>query len=172
MEIFSELLVFRAGNSPVTGEFPTPSQWRGAFFFFFFDLRLNKRLSKQSWGWWSQTPSRSLWRHCNDIYHKSLKPCEQFFWMTCVYRADFRFGPSQWETSLQSNPVSHWLGAILESILIHVRIWYSSHLGGSTWLQCQGHTLPTLLPHKGSHNALHRTRDHTRCGYSLSGCQR
>ena len=33
----------------------------------FFDLRLNKRLSKQSWGWWLETPSRSLWRHCNAI---------------------------------------------------------------------------------------------------------
>ena len=31
----------------------------------FFDLRLNKRLSKQSWGWWFSTPSRSLWRRCN-----------------------------------------------------------------------------------------------------------
>ena len=33
----------------------------------FFDLRPNKRLSKQSWGWWSGTPSRLLWRHCNEI---------------------------------------------------------------------------------------------------------
>ena len=31
----------------------------------FFDLRLNKRLSKQSWGWWFKTLSRPLWRHCN-----------------------------------------------------------------------------------------------------------
>ena len=31
----------------------------------FFDLCLNKRLSKQSWGWWFSTPSRSLWRRCN-----------------------------------------------------------------------------------------------------------
>ena len=31
----------------------------------FFYLRLNKRLSKQSWGWWFETPSRPLWRHCN-----------------------------------------------------------------------------------------------------------
>ena len=31
----------------------------------FFDLRMNKRLSKQSWGWWFETPSPSLWRHCN-----------------------------------------------------------------------------------------------------------
>ena len=32
----------------------------------FFHLCLNKRLSKQSWGWWFETPSCSLWRHCND----------------------------------------------------------------------------------------------------------
>ena len=47
-ETFSALLAICAGNSPVTGEF----------------LRLNKRLSKQSWGWWFETPSRSLWRQC------------------------------------------------------------------------------------------------------------
>ena len=33
----------------------------------FFDLCLNEQLSKQSWGWWLETPSRSLWRQCNDI---------------------------------------------------------------------------------------------------------
>ena len=31
----------------------------------FFDLRLNKRLSKQSWGWWLETLSRPFWRHRN-----------------------------------------------------------------------------------------------------------
>ena len=31
----------------------------------FFDLRLNKRLSKQSWGWWFETLSHPLWRHRN-----------------------------------------------------------------------------------------------------------
>ena len=30
----------------------------------FFDLRLNKRLSKQSRGWWFETPTCQLWRHC------------------------------------------------------------------------------------------------------------
>ena len=34
-------------------------------FHVFFDLHLNKRLGKQSWGWWFEMPSRSLWRHCN-----------------------------------------------------------------------------------------------------------
>ena len=32
----------------------------------FFDLCLNKRLSKQWKGWWFETLSRPLWRHCND----------------------------------------------------------------------------------------------------------
>ena len=31
----------------------------------FFDLHLNKRLSIQWQGWWFETPSPSLWRHCN-----------------------------------------------------------------------------------------------------------
>ena len=34
-----------------------------------------------------------------------------------IIRADSRFAPSQWETALQSNAVSHWLGANLESAL-------------------------------------------------------
>ena len=33
----------------------------------FFDLRLNKRLSKQSRGWWFETPTHQLWRHCNGL---------------------------------------------------------------------------------------------------------
>ena len=33
----------------------------------FFDLRLNKRLSKQSRRRWFETPSCSLWRHCNAL---------------------------------------------------------------------------------------------------------
>ena len=34
-----------------------------------------------------------------------------------TFRADSRFGPSHWETSLQSNGISHWLGVSLESAL-------------------------------------------------------
>ena len=62
MEIFSALLVICAGNSPVPGEFPAPVTWS---FEVFFDLRLNNRFSKQSWGWWFETLSHPLWRHCN-----------------------------------------------------------------------------------------------------------
>ena len=32
-----------------------------------------KRLSKQSWGWWFETLSPPLWRHCNDSYFFFVK---------------------------------------------------------------------------------------------------
>ena len=35
----------------------------------------------------------------------------------CIYRADSRFVPSQWEKALLCNDVSHWLDANLESSL-------------------------------------------------------
>ena len=47
MEPFSALLDLCAGNSPVTGEFPSQKPVT-RIFDVFFDLRLNKRLSKQS----------------------------------------------------------------------------------------------------------------------------
>ena len=47
------------------GEFPTQRPVTRSFDVFF-DLRLNKRLSKQSWGWLFETQSCSLWRHRNE----------------------------------------------------------------------------------------------------------
>ena len=67
-KLFSPLLAICAGNS---GEFPTQRPVTRSFDVFF-DLRLNKRLSKQSWGWWFETPSRPLWRHCNGCNLKAL----------------------------------------------------------------------------------------------------
>ena len=51
---------------PVTGELPSqkPVTWSVDVFF---DLGLNKRLSKQSRHWWLKTWPRSLWRHSNAI---------------------------------------------------------------------------------------------------------
>ena len=64
METFSALLAICAGNSPVSGEFPAQRPVTRSFDVFF-DLCPNKRLSKQSWGWWFETQSGSLWRHSN-----------------------------------------------------------------------------------------------------------
>ena len=63
METFSALLTICAGNP---GEFLVQRPVTRSFDVFF-DLRLNKRLSKQSRSWWFETPSRPLYRHCNII---------------------------------------------------------------------------------------------------------
>ena len=64
IEIFSALLAICAGNSPVPGEFPTQRPVTRSFDVYF-DLRPNKRLCKQSWGWWFETLLCPLWRHSN-----------------------------------------------------------------------------------------------------------
>ena len=64
MKTFSALLAICAGNSPVPGEFPTQRPVTRSFDIYF-DLRPDKRLSKQSWGWRFETLSHTLWRHRN-----------------------------------------------------------------------------------------------------------
>ena len=61
------------------------------------------------------------WTHVTDSVHEHMK---------CM--ADSRTVPSQWETPLQSNAVSHWLGANLESALK----WLSGEYHGT--LQMEG----------------------------------
>ena len=71
---------------------PHKGQWRGAFDVSF-DLRMNNWLSKQSLGWWFETLSRPLWRHCNDkhayIASHYLNQC----WLIAyfAYRNGFQF---------------------------------------------------------------------------------
>ena len=38
----------------------------------YFDLRPNKRLSKQLWGWWFETQSRPLWCHRNENMYSNF----------------------------------------------------------------------------------------------------
>ena len=64
METFSALLAICAGNSSVPGEFPAQRPVTRSFDVFF-DLHPNKRLSKQWWGWWFETPSCPFWRYRN-----------------------------------------------------------------------------------------------------------
>ena len=54
------------GNHRSQVDSPHKGKWRKALMFSFFDLRLNKRLSKQSRRRWFETPSHPLWCHCND----------------------------------------------------------------------------------------------------------
>ena len=77
IETFSALLPLCAGNSPVTGEIPSQRPVTLSCDVFF-DLHLNKVLSKQSRGWWFETPWRSLWRHCNasDLSNQEYSPMQ------------------------------------------------------------------------------------------------
>ena len=58
------LLAICAGKSPAPGEFRAQRPVTRSFDVFF-DLRLNKRLSKQWWGWWFETLSRPVWCQVN-----------------------------------------------------------------------------------------------------------
>ena len=71
------------------GEFPTQRPVTRSFDVFF-DLRLNKRLSKQPWCWWFETPSWSLWRHCNGEQNTSEK-----YFVPCGHICPV-FPPSPW----------------------------------------------------------------------------
>ena len=79
--------IFRV-TGPLCGEFTGPGEFPAQrpvtrSFDVFFDLRPNKRWSKQPWGWWFETPSWSLWRQCNAItcYRCSMS----FRWHTLPY---------------------------------------------------------------------------------------
>ena len=96
------------------------------------------------------------------ILIKSIHPCptSTAFWQTTVglwygwiitshnficSSADSRRASNQWEISLQSNTDSHWLGANLESVLMHtITCRFSQPIAGS---QCVCQLLDTCSLH-------------------------
>ena len=74
MEKFSALLALGEGNPPVTCGFPSHKPVTRSFDDFF-DLRLNKQLSKQSRRRRFETPSRSLWRRRNQSSYAVYDIC-------------------------------------------------------------------------------------------------
>ena len=84
-KLFSALLAICAGNSPVAGEFPAQRPVIRSFDVFF-DLRLNKRLSKQSLDWWFETPTRPLWRHCNVIPGNMSSLSNHVIYLSILFR--------------------------------------------------------------------------------------
>ena len=96
--------IFRV-TGPLCGEFTGPGEFPAQrpvtrSFDVFFDLRPDKRLSKQPWGWWFETPSWSLWRQCNVLIGIAAN-C----WATVKgggYRNYFRLSPVR-DTSALAN---------------------------------------------------------------------
>ena len=109
------------------GEFPTQSPVTRSFDVFF-DLCLNKRLSKQSWGWWFETPSWSLWRQCNEmsllVVENSWIVCP--WWRICVSKQRDRAPSSKKEygDSRKRNRMKYDL-KILSRVVKHTQ---SSHI--------------------------------------------
>ena len=56
--------------------------------------------------------------HCKNCRHTFC--CVYCQLESTAHRADFSFAPSQWETPLQSNAVSHWLGAKFSISLVFI----------------------------------------------------
>ena len=90
METYSALLAICVGNSPVPSEF-RPQRPVTRSFDVFFDLHSNKRLSKQWWGWWFETPSCPWWRHCNDFQQLGYHLRFNFVAMRSEYDYAFPF---------------------------------------------------------------------------------
>ena len=85
MEIFSALLALC--NPPIIGGFPSQRPVTRSFDIFF-NLRLNKRFSKQSRRRWLEISSRSLKRHCT-VTNYTVKSCcclEEGVCVTAVLR--------------------------------------------------------------------------------------
>ena len=85
-------------RSPVKS--PHKGQWRGALMFRLI-CALNKRLSKQSWGWWFEMQSRSLWR-CTKGSKKKKKFMFLYLTGSCAILKIFH--PVKFTTNIQWNP--------------------------------------------------------------------
>ena len=102
-------------------------QWRGAFSVFF-HLRLDNWLSKHSWCWWFETPSCSLWRHCNALreYRPWNVPAKlQSVWSCCSHLRRLCLYSLSSKTSKQ---MSWNLEAARLDVIMIVSLWNLTHI--------------------------------------------
>ena len=118
MEPFSALLALCEGNSLVTVEFPTQRPVTRSFGVFL-ELRLNKRLSKQPWGWWFESLSRPLWRHRNDNLQCSRR---------CPYNIMSIFPCFE-----RPHDSAAFCAGFVHCKIWYDVIWYDMTLHGMTW---------------------------------------
>ena len=131
---FSALLAICAGNSPVPGEFPTQRPMTRSFDVFFY-LRPNKRLSKQWWGWWFETPSCPLWCHCN-VFEQVVESTDEI--------------PVIWDavTLLWNRPGQH----AVQNVWSVQEIWGRNHIAlvhnpwDDAWSSSTGIYLSDIMP--------------------------
>ena len=133
--------IFRV-TGPLCGEFTGPGDFPAQrpvtrSFGVFFDLRPNKQLSKQPRGWWFETPSLSLWRHCNDTYPEEIglpRAMAEMNTKAMGYRIPTTVKCKYWYTHLiikwywDINFLVSVLGIIELVILMHLWVNEISHL--------------------------------------------
>ena len=138
METFSASLAICAGNSPVPGEFPAQRPVTRSLCVFF-DLRLNKRLSKQSWGWWFETLSRPLWRHSNVLAKWAEIPVEHPQ-RSVVSMSHYRISPLRPRQNGR-----HFPDDILKCIFVNEKVWISIKISLKFVLKGPISNIPALV---------------------------
>ena len=113
MEALSALMALCEGDPPVMSGFPPRDSlpwkvnnvglWSFGGFFYIFIVILNKLLNKQWRCWLFETPWGPIVTLINGEHMRNI--------YTEKYMADSRLAPNQWETLLQCNVLSHWLGS-------------------------------------------------------------
>ena len=69
---------------------------------------LNKRLSKHSCGWWFETPSRPLWRHCNEVEARRVPVRRSWgIWVNVRYELITKFKEISIKTQLWTHFISY-----------------------------------------------------------------
>ena len=99
------------GEPPVIGGFPSKRPVTLSFDVFF-DLRLNKRLSKQSRRIWFETPLRSVWRHCNEVTARC--------WVSTTPSALIHYNPSTRMKLLRVNIIEGNMNMYLHFIVPYI----------------------------------------------------
>ena len=121
------------------GEFPSQRPVTRSFDVFF-DLRMNKWLSKQSWGWWFETPSWSLWRHCNveDWANRNK-------WVLCFCKAryDFKRDLTRHELNYTSMYMFTFIICMF-TLITFLLYWYAA--GANDICACEAQQLAYILP--------------------------
>ena len=138
METFSALLAICTGNSPVPVEFPAERPVTRSFDAFF-DLRLNKRMSKQSCGWRFDI-SRPLWRHRNVCLLRSMSE-EWYIWSSMIHWCLFPLIVRKWEGVyfVSTTQIKNWSSVIKMTSLwcnimkTHVRGFFDTDLHEVSW---------------------------------------
>ena len=128
--------IFRV-TGPLCGEFIGPGEFPSQrpvtrCFDVFFDLRLNKRLSKPTWGWWFETPSWSLWRHRNFYFPGEVVTREEIprcpktrlvllNWLSSFQVMACHYSSRRYYPNIADLRSISWLGQITVKVILVIR---------------------------------------------------